>query len=370
MAVRVGTFNIENLLTRFDFTGFRNQMRGDRVLRLYQIASAADYQRLEEARMISLTDDTRQLTGLAIAEADADILCLQEVESLEALHAFEFGYLYRMMGEGYRHKYVIEGNDSRGIDVAIMARETTRDGEPIEIIGAKSHADVTFDSMGLYDVSLARTEKPNDRIFRRDCLEIDLRVGGKPLTVYAVHFKSMNSPRDEMDGRTATMPLRTMEARAVRSIIERRFGGAQNAANNNFVICGDMNDYQERLMISGSPRRGFQFAPVTEPQSALNVFSDDGFAENVVRRRPVDDRWTLFHAHGVQERHLCQLDYLWLSPALSRANPDAVPEIIRKGQPFRTPFPAGQEVDRFPRTGWDRPKASDHCPVVVELSIP
>ena len=83
MAVRIGTFNIENLLTRFDFTGFRNQLRGDRVLRLYQIATAADYQRLEEARIISLTDDTRQLTGLAIAAADADILCLQEVESLE-----------------------------------------------------------------------------------------------------------------------------------------------------------------------------------------------------------------------------------------------------------------------------------------------
>lgn len=36
MVVRIGTFNIENLLTRFDFAGFRNQLRGDRVLRLYQ----------------------------------------------------------------------------------------------------------------------------------------------------------------------------------------------------------------------------------------------------------------------------------------------------------------------------------------------
>jgi exonuclease III len=89
-----------------------------------------------------------------------------------------------------------------------------------------------------------------------------------------------------------------------------------------------------------------------------------------VRRRPVDDRWTLFHAHGLQQRHLCQLDYIWLSRALARANPNAVPEIIRHGQPFRTPFPPGQEVERFPRTGWDRPKASDHCPVVVELELP
>ncbi|MGV3548726.1 endonuclease/exonuclease/phosphatase family protein [Rhizobium sp.] len=369
MTVRIGTFNIENLLTRFDFTGFRNQQRGDRVLRLYQIANAADYQRLEEARMIALTDDTRQLTGLAIAEADADILCLQEVESLEALNAFEYGYLYRMMGEGYRHKYLIEGNDSRGIDVAIMARDTTRHGEPIEVVGVKSHAGNTFDSMGLYEPALAITEKPHDRIFRRDCLEVDLRVGGRPLTVYALHLKSMQSPRDA-DGRLATMPLRTAETRAVRAIIEQRFGAGGGSGAASFVICGDMNDYQERLVVSGSPRLGFQFTPVSEEVSALDVFSSDGFAENLMRRRPADDRWTLFHAQGLQVRHLSQLDYIWASQALARANPQAVPEIIRKGQPFRTPFPPGQEVERFPRTGWDRPKASDHCPVVVELNIP
>jgi endonuclease/exonuclease/phosphatase family metal-dependent hydrolase len=368
MAVRIGTFNIENLLTRFDFTGFRNQLRGDRVLRLYQIATAADYQRMEEARMISLTDDMRQLTALAIAAADADILCLQEVESLEALHAFEYGYLYRMLGEGYRNKYLVEGNDSRGIDVAIMMRETTRHGEPIELVNVRSHAGVTFDSMGLYDQALSTTEKPHDRIFRRDCLEVEVKVGGRPLTIYTVHFKSMNSPRDQMDGRIATMPVRTAEARAVRKIIEEQMSAG--AGEKNFVICGDMNDYQERLVISGSPRSGFQFAPVAEVHSALDVFSVDGFAENVVRRRAPDDRWTLYHSQGPQVRHLCQLDYIWISPSLSRANPGVVPDIVRNGQPYRTPFPVGQEVQRFPRTGWDRPKASDHCPVVVELNIP
>ena len=368
MAVRIGTFNIENLLTRFDFTGFRNQTREDRVLRLYSIGNEAAYQRMEEARMISLTDDTRQLTALAMAEADADIFCLQEVESMESLNAFEFGYLYRMLGEGYRQKYLIEGNDSRGIDVAVIMRETTRDGEPIEFVGVKTHADVTFEGMGLYETKLV-TEKPQDRIFRRDCLELDVRIGGRPLTIYVVHFKSMSSPRDGADGRIATMPLRTAEARAVRNIIETRFG-KDHAADKNFVICGDMNDYQEKLVISGSKRDGYSFTPTEEPQSALNVFSADGFAENIVRRRRVDDRWTLFHARGLVERHLCQLDYLWLSRGLASANPDAVPDIIREGQPFRTPFPPGQEVERFPRTGWDRPKASDHCPVVVELTIP
>jgi predicted extracellular nuclease len=368
MAVRIGTFNIENLLNRFDFTGFRNQLRQDRALRLYTIDSEADYRRLEEARMVSSTDDTRQMSALAIADADADILCLQEVESLEALNAFEYGYLYKMVGEGYRQKYLIKGNDSRGIDVAVMMRERTRDGEPIEFIDIRSHAAVTFRDFDLYDEGLTATEKPDDRIFRRDCLELDVRIGGKRLTLFVCHLKSMTSPRDGMDGRTATMALRRAEARAVRRIIETRFG--QGVGHRNFVICGDMNDYQEKLLVGGDRRKGFSFTPTREAESALDVFSGDGFAENVVARRPENDRWTLFHARGLDDRHLCQLDYVWLSPALSAANPEAMPDIVRSGQPFRTPFPPGQEVERYPRTGWDRPKASDHCPVVMELHLP
>jgi endonuclease/exonuclease/phosphatase family metal-dependent hydrolase len=318
--------------------------------------------------MIASTDDTRQLTALAIADAEADIICLQEVESLEALNAFEHGYLYRMTGEGYRQKYLIEGNDTRGIDVAVMMREQTRDGEPIEFVDIRSHATATFRQMGLFNDGLAATEQPDDRIFRRDCLEVDLRVGGRPLTIFALHLKSMTSPRNGMDGRTATMPLRRAEASAVRQIIEQRFG-KEGATHKNFVICGDMNDYQEKLMIGGSKRGGFTFTHEIEPESALDVFSHDGFVENAMRRRPVDDRWTLFHARGLLERHLCQLDYIWLSRALASANPKTVPEVIRNGQPFRTPFPAGQQVERYPRTGWDRPKASDHCPVVMELDL-
>jgi predicted extracellular nuclease len=81
------------------------------------------------------------------------------------------------------------------------------------------------------------------------------------------------------------------------------------------------------------------------------------------------DRWTLYHSRGPQEQHLCQLDYIWLSPHLAQINATRVPEIIRAGQPYRTVFPPGQEVDRYPRTGWDRPKASDHCPVVMTLDL-
>lgn len=369
MPLRLATFNIENLMSRFDFSGYRNQMKQDRVLRLFEVHSEAEYQRLEEARTIAHTDDTRQMSALAIADCDADILCLQEADNMAALQAFEYGYLFRMVGNGYRQKYLIEGNDRRGIDVAVLVREETRDGERIECINVKSHAALTYSDLGLFNDALSGTELPGDRIFRRDCLELEFRIGGRPLTLFVVHFKSMGPARDGLDGRVATMPVRRAEAQAVRRIVEQRFGGAEGAAAASFAICGDMNDYQERVDIRGDRRTGYTFHPTTETESALDVFSEGGFAENVMRRRPELDRWTLFHSRGPQERHLCQLDYIWLSPALAAKNPVAAPEIIRGGQPFRTIFPKGQEVERYPRIGWDRPKASDHCPIVLSLDV-
>ena len=368
MSLRLATFNVENLLTRFDFTGYRNQLRQDRVIKLFEVNNEGIYQQLEQARVIASTDDTRQMTALAIADADADILCLQEIDNMAALQAFEYGYLYRMVGNGYRQKYLVEGNDSRGIDVAVLMREETRDGQKIELRDIKSHAMVTYRDFDLFDEEITKTNRLDDKIFKRDCLELDLRIGSMPMTLYVVHFKSMGNPREGLDGRQSTLPIRRAEARAVRRIIEVRFG-AGHTAKKNFVICGDMNDYQERVDVIGRRGTGYRFEHQDEAESALDVFSQDGFAENVVRRREPLDRWTLYHARGPEEQWLCQLDYLWLSPALAATNAKRIPEIIRHGQPYRTIFPPGQEVERYPRTGWDRPKASDHCPVVMTLDL-
>jgi predicted extracellular nuclease len=369
MALRIATFNAENIVRRIDFTGFRNELLRDRALRMVAVDDEQQFRLLEQARVIAHMDDKMQLCALAIAETRADILCLQEVENIDALDAFEYGYLYKLSGTGYRRKYLVSGNDGRGIDVAVMTRDETADGEEISFVDLKSHAQLSYGDLGLYDSELAAIgEQSNEKIFRRDCLEIDLRIGGRALTVFVVHFKSMGADKDGVPGRDRTMPIRMAEARAVRKIIENRFG-ADRARRMRWIVAGDFNDYRERVIVDGDRFSGHHFKAVTETATSFDPLLADGFSVDLTQRRDPMDRWTLFYSEGPGRQHLCQLDYILVSPRLAASNADVVPDIIRNGQPWRTPFPDGQTANRYPRIGWDRPKSSDHCPVAVTLDI-
>lgn len=60
-----------------------------------------------------------------------------------------------------------------------------------------------------------------------------------------------------------------------------------------------------------------------------------------------------------------RLDYLLLSRSLAASNPSR-PNIERRGQPKRADRYSGP---RCPGIGTNNPKASDHCPVVMEVPL-
>jgi len=285
---------------------------------------------------VPVTDDSRQMTAQAIRDTDADVICLAEVDNKNVLDDFHAQYLEKSAGVHYGWRRLLEGNDRRGIDVAVMARDR---------ITVTSHAELTFDEVGLFNAELdAYGLHPGDRVFRRDCLEVELKVGDKPLTLFACHFKSMSGGREE------TMPVRTAEAAAVRWVVENKFGQA-DAAKKDWIILGDLNDYTH---VNGT----------AEAHHGLEPLFDGGFSVNLVEHLPVAERWTHYYPSGGEMR---QLDYILASPALAKKNANARPEIVRGGQPYRVP--GIEAVPRYPRVGFDRPKASDHCPVVVELKV-
>ncbi len=369
MKLRVGTFNVENLLTRHRFEpGGRAET--DAAMSLFHFPRADERDAVERSLAVALEDDKRQMTALAIAEAQADLWMLQEVDSLASLQAFFANYVHRIADHRYGHFTLLDGNDRRNIDIGFAAR---RDLFGQGQVTVRSHKDLTFAQAGVHDRELALFGiGPHGKVFARDCLEVELSFGGRRLSLFGGHFKSMNNGRE--DGRTATLPVRRAEARAVRWLIEQRFGGGWR--ETNWIVLGDLNGYRHGL----GPRAEI----VDEGVSGIEPLLDD-FAIDPMETLPAHERWTHFRRYWSesQERlvdsHM-PLDRILLSPALAAANPEPSMQMIRRGLPYRVPLDPREPDrsmaklatcnDRYPRVGWDRPKASDHCPLTVDLEIP
>jgi endonuclease/exonuclease/phosphatase family metal-dependent hydrolase len=402
--IRLATFNVENLFARpAEAVGSRASDRRFGMFVFNDEVEARSVRRIVEA---ALSDDERQLTAQALIDLDADIICLQEVENEEALRLFRDEYVHKTLSPRiaqdvkaalpalqaeaasrvdtgsrwlrselekvratsearhfYRHYRVVEGNDGRGIDVGFLSRLPVRT--------VTSHAHVTFsDVPGSWN---ERVEKllthewedrgrakglprpsPQDRIFRRDCLEVLFDAGGADLTVYMCHLKANPPYRD------LTYPLRRAEVLAVKQIIQNRFGDRSHEAA--WAICGDLNDYNE---IDGV-KEMMDLVSGQLQKSALDEWlaGEEPFGIDLCQRiADPTDRWTSYFA---RDDVYSQLDHIIVSPGLAARNADTVPVILRDGQPYRAARYSGP---RYPRVGWDRPKASDHCPIVVSLTV-
>lgn len=358
MTLRIATFNVENLLRRFapDHDRRTGVWVPDAAVGLYEHASEAEGRLIEKAFQVGVSDDQRQLTAQAIRDCDADVLCLQEVDGLEVLRWFHDRYLRRAIDEPYEHFALLEGNDRRGIDVAVMSRR----GFPIRVM---SNATLTYRDLGLYNDDLKRWgASPDDRVFKRDALEVEVATGAGMLTIWICHFKSMG------EGRDRTMGIRRAEAHAVRRLVERKFGDAADRAN--WMIVGDLNDYRDKLRLLRSDEGALRMVPERMAATGLDPLYADHFAVDLIERLPPDERWTHYYP---EERELAALDHLFVSPALARANGQARPTVVRAGLPYRLPLdrvrPPQAAIARYPRVGFDRPKASDHCPVAVTLRL-
>ncbi len=220
MKLRVGTFNVENLLTRHRFeAGGRTETAA--AMSLFHFPRADERDAVERSLAVALEDDKRQMTALAIAEAQADLWMLQEVDSLASLQAFFANYVHRIADHRYGHFTLVDGNDRRNIDIGFAARRDLLGQGQVKV---RSHKELTFAEAGVHDRDLAALGiGAHGKVFARDCLEIEISLNGRRLSLFGCHFKSMNNGRD--DGRAMTLPVRRAEARAVRWLIEQRFGG-------------------------------------------------------------------------------------------------------------------------------------------------
>lgn len=146
-----------------------------------------------------------------IRAADADVLAVEEVENRFYLERFVASMLPDM---GYQHVVCFEGNDKRGIDVALLSR--------LPVGPVTSHMYERFsDGSGA------------DAWFQRDLLQVRIEPPDAPaFQVFVVHLKSKRSGGESDQTRLA-------ECRQARKILDHEIAKDKDAL---FVICGDFND--------------------------------------------------------------------------------------------------------------------------------
>lgn len=307
--MRIATFNVQNMRLRRTDDGVH--LSGARDMDEPATEGAA-------ARAVDIID--RRLTAEILAEADADVVGLQEVFDRDTLDYFHDRYLIPAGAAPYPYRDCLPGNDGRGFDVALMSR--------IAPEAVESHATLTPDLLGL-DNPPGRD--PDEPVFRRDCLSAD--VG--PLTLYICHFKA---PYPDPD---VAWTARRLEALAVRNLIEKRFAGRDKAW---WLILGDLNE----PAVEDRPERAI--APL------LGEFSVD-----LVARIPEARQWS----YHLEEANLySRPDAILASPALAAAFPDARPRFLRGGLGHDTPRHAGERLEGV---GYHRPHASDHAALVIDF---
>ncbi|MEO0863703.1 MAG: endonuclease/exonuclease/phosphatase family protein [Pseudomonadota bacterium] len=302
--IRIATFNCENLFARYRF--------GKNVP-----APMAEFTVQDIAFEVHSTR-AKRITAKAIKAINADIICLQEVESQPVMDRFNSQFLAWSTAKRYRYRVLVDGNDPRHIDVGFLSRY------PIKSIRSHRHD---------------RTENNRANVFSRDCLKVVFDVDGYDLTIYGNHFKSM------MGGRDNTRDRRMVQVERVHDILVDDWG---DELLGDFVVLGDLNDYPE----AGG-----------NTTTALSRLLDDPNLINVNDRLPAGDRWTHYWNREDEYR---QLDYLLLSKQLDDASGNPAPGRELRGMPWRAD---DVEDERFEDVGHDDPKASDHVPLFVDVLV-
>ena len=253
-----------------------------------------------------------RITARVIREVNADIIGVVEAEDRPSLVRFNT----ELLGGLYGHVMLIDGNDERGIDVAIM----TRAG--FDIVSICSNVD-RVDAGGT--------------VFSRDCPQFEIRTpGGEHVHVLVNHFKSQSG------GGGAKRKRQAVAVRAIADDLVQQ--------GKHVVVLGDLNE--------GPAAEG------TQAQNLLALFNSNS---------PLKDCYSLpgfevgskpgtFDSCGLHNR----LDYIFLSTSLQPSFTGGA--VFRKGvwgdRPTR---PTAWET--YPEITKSVEQASDHSLVFVDLNV-
>jgi endonuclease/exonuclease/phosphatase family metal-dependent hydrolase len=323
MAVTVGTFNLNNLFSRFNFSAAISEtpkaLSGG--VKLTFDEGAIDV-RTFMGRLVKAKDQAEtEAIARRIRAMDLDVLAVQEVEHIGILKRFNAEHLDSL----YDHVALVEGNDPRLIDVGVLSK--------LPIGAIVSHQTATH------------PEEDGRRVFGRDLLATEILSprGATLFTLYNTHLKSHYVPygADPEAGAARANARRRRQAETVARLIARH-----ERSNGRFVLVGDMNDPPDSphlapmLNPEGRPLcNALIDAQETRPAKAETAGQGPG---------PASPVWThRYNPPGPTPPDYALYDQIWLSDALASARVSA-------------------HIDRRTTHGGD---GSDHDPAWVVLDL-
>ena len=324
MTTRVGTFNLNNLFSRFNFRAEVDADPGEDPGGIMLTFDPDQFSvRTFMGRLVQekVADDTLEIARRIRDVIEADVLAVQEVEHIEILKTFNRDNLQNL----YPHVALIEGNDQRLIDVGVLSK--------LPLGAIVSHQTATH------------PDEANRRVFSRDLLQIEVlgNNGDKLFTIYNTHLKSHFVPfgQDPIQGAIDANNRRRRQAETISRIISK-----MERPNSRFVLCGDMNDPPDSeflapmLTVDNQPLINSLANPAeTRPAKAETAGQGPG---------PQTLAWTnRFNPPGPEFPRYELFDQIWVSQQLADrfANPT---------------------IDRRTKHGGD---GSDHDPAWIELDL-
>ena len=316
-SITIATFNCENLFRRFKFSDKLTKTQIDNAVQNGFI--------IDRSLFVTVPQPEKKLTAKVIKDTNADIIALQEVENLDTLKNFCSEHDLSAL---YPYKILIDGNDPRLIDVAVLSKF------PFEKI-------VTHQFI---------KNAKKDFLFSRDCLEVEFLIGDKVFTLFVNHLKSMFDRADPENGRLNTAPKRIEQVDGILELIEKKYGRKTSTAP--FVLLGDFNDYPS-------------------VDCSLAKMFKTKWLSNIIENLPAPEQWTHFWDNSKlpEAERYCQLDYIWISKSLAKTNINVQPVINRRGLSRKAKHPA--ITKRYPEIeNADKViSASDHCSIALTINV-
>jgi endonuclease/exonuclease/phosphatase family metal-dependent hydrolase len=261
---------------------------------------------------------TTNMTAQVLLDVNADVRGVVEVEDRPSLDRFN----QDLLGGHFEHVMLIDGNDSRGIDVGIMTRQG------VEIVSM--HSTSTFRIRELPASASSAATAPSTYAGSRN---------KRSVRVLLNHFKSQSGGGG---------PKRARQAQGLRDIVD----ALVKSGEKNLIVMGDLNEGPDG---QGNPSP--HFAPLYAPSSPLvDVFSLAAFDPG--------PKPGTFQSCSTTNR----IDYIFVSKNLA---PKVVDGGVERhglwGAPTNKNPPSAWEI--YPTITESGQAASDHAAVFVDVNI-